>query len=605
MMPGKQKGQGRATPERVVAPPPALQMARWVEFSLAVVRIFLALGLLVSTLSAARVLLAELELGLSLAGLAVGVGVLPLIRASTPGSIKRVAKATMILDSLGVLAHTGAEALRTAGVNPLPLFLPVTEAGLKYGLPGALTGAFASFLVLAGESWAAARVALTPTAGVLLPSLPAMGLTVASALAAASLVDRVRRRSEVVLELLSSLALISRAEDPGEALQSLARQARGLVGALWTAVYLPRGADLVVAASNGMPEGYPKELLGSLADPLFLRSAPTSRALQEKAAFGYADVERALRGDPEARALLERFVRPFGFGAIYVFPLLLGPEALGVLAIYFRNPRRLRASEVEALEYLASQAAVVLARTRLAQAEREARRRQEEAEETKRAVLVGISHELRTPVTAVLGLAETLLDHWGRLEEAERRGLLEKLQIRSLQMARLTEAVLVSLGAARPRPRLLSLREEVLAAIREAGERLGRHALRVEIPEGLGVAADPDHLRTVLSALLDNAVSYSEPGTEVVVGAEELEGEVRLFVQDRGPGVPDDLKEQVFAPFWRGEDALLRTARGAGLGLTLARSLTEAMGGRIWLEDAQPRGTKAVVALARTHPPPS
>jgi signal transduction histidine kinase len=118
----------------------------------------------------------------------------------------------------------------------------------------------------------------------------------------------------------------------------------------------------------------------------------------------------------------------------------------------------------------------------------------------------------------------------------------------------------------------------------------------VEIPDGLPEAnIDPQRLAQVVGNLLSNAVKYTESGG-VAVSAATGDGEIRIAVADTGPGIPPDEQRRVFEPFYRGQTPQ-RTTEGLGVGLSIARSLTDAHGGRLTLDSAPGRGSVFTIHL--------
>ncbi|HEY8490567.1 MAG TPA: PAS domain-containing protein [Dehalococcoidia bacterium] len=198
-----------------------------------------------------------------------------------------------------------------------------------------------------------------------------------------------------------------------------------------------------------------------------------------------------------------------------------------------------------------------------------------------------VSHELRTPTTTIrAGL--NLLGRYGPAlqgplaqvfrdvqEEAARlHGLIEDM----LELARLSAGADVTTEPVR-------LDRTVRAVVEAMGSEVRTHPILLDLPPSLPlVEAEPGHLAQLIRNLVENARKYAPPGTEVVVAATAAEGRVIVSVLDRGPGVPPEERELVFAPFHRGSGAVER-AGGVGLGLTVCRRLVEAQGGRIWVED--------------------
>jgi len=109
------------------------------------------------------------------------------------------------------------------------------------------------------------------------------------------------------------------------------------------------------------------------------------------------------------------------------------------------------------------------------------------------------------------------------------------------------------------------------------------------------VSVDFRQVVRALSTMVDNALTYA-PGTDVVVGARALGTDLLVWVEDRGPGVPDEEKQRVFEKFYRGTTSAASPS-GTGLGLAIVREIARAHGGRVWVEDAEPRGARFVLSL--------
>jgi pentatricopeptide repeat protein len=204
-----------------------------------------------------------------------------------------------------------------------------------------------------------------------------------------------------------------------------------------------------------------------------------------------------------------------------------------------------------------------------------------------------ISHELRTPLTALSLKAEMLAGgevHPDRVPsyqrslkaEVDRLGLLigEILDFARLEKGRtpldcrpISARTLLARGLGEARP-----------ALRLSGQRI-----RVLAPRDLpSVFVDPDLLGRALRNLLENASKYAPSGSEIQLRAEHCEKGLLLSICDQGPGVPGKERERIFEPFIRGENAAGKP--GSGLGLSLVRQAVEAHGGRVWVEEAAPKG---------------
>lgn len=231
-------------------------------------------------------------------------------------------------------------------------------------------------------------------------------------------------------------------------------------------------------------------------------------------------------------------------------------------------------------------------RLQAAAVETEALRR---ADELKTALLRTVSHDLRSPLTAIIAGGEALAAE--RIEDADRRALAVAVSGEAVRLSRLVEKLLdlsrLESGQARPRPDWCSLEEVVGAAVEELGERGSGVAVDLD-PSLPFVRADAAQLERVIFNLVENAVRVSRGG-RAAISAVASDESVRLRVVDEGPGIPAEDLEAVFEPFYRGSvDA---RHDGSGLGLAIARGLVEVNQGRVWAEPAPDGGAALVVEL--------
>lgn len=227
-----------------------------------------------------------------------------------------------------------------------------------------------------------------------------------------------------------------------------------------------------------------------------------------------------------------------------------------------------------------------------------------ESTERRRLELVGdVAHELRTPLATLDGYLEGLQD--GVVEAGAPTWRL--LRRETTRLSHLIDD-LQQLWRAEARQLPLSMeRVDVRAVLASALERFESRAhehgseLRLELPGGeLAVHADPDRLAQVLDNLVSNAIRYSPTGAPVTLGADVDRGEVVIGVRDHGPGLSAEQRERVFERFYRADPSRARALGGSGIGLSIARALSEAMGGRIWAESEGPgRGSTFRVAFRR------
>ncbi|KKM09318.1 hypothetical protein SY88_19305 [Clostridiales bacterium PH28_bin88] len=221
--------------------------------------------------------------------------------------------------------------------------------------------------------------------------------------------------------------------------------------------------------------------------------------------------------------------------------------------------------------------------------------------------VANVSHELKTPVTAIKGFTETLLDGALEDESTVRRflGIIDKEATRLinlikdlLDLSQLETRRVV--GEKRP-VALNEVAEEVLAEL-GAGLREGCMTVRMEFPPDLPeVPADRERLRQVLANLVDNAIKYTPAGGEITMGGSLAGEEVQVWVKDTGIGIPAPDLDRVFERFYRVDKGRSRHSGGTGLGLSIVKHIVENHGGRVWVDSEPGRGSTFYFTLPFTH----
>jgi PAS domain S-box-containing protein len=225
-------------------------------------------------------------------------------------------------------------------------------------------------------------------------------------------------------------------------------------------------------------------------------------------------------------------------------------------------------------------------------------------EEEKSDFVATISHELRTPMAAVYGAAQTLLRRDIDLGGPAGRKLLEMIATQSARLSQITEEILLTNQLDRGEVAIEREAIDVGALVRATVDAMTSHVpdtarIAVEIAADLGKAsADADRLQQVLVNLLDNAVKYGG-GAPVTVSASGANGVVRIAVSDTGAGISVPDQERIFEKFFRADPGLTRSPSGTGLGLYISRELVRRMGGRLEVQSALGAGTTFVVELPR------
>jgi len=219
-------------------------------------------------------------------------------------------------------------------------------------------------------------------------------------------------------------------------------------------------------------------------------------------------------------------------------------------------------------------------------------------ERVRRDFVANVSHEFKTPLTAIQGFAETLLA--GAIDDPQNRlRFLEIILEHSRRLARLTDDLLklskMDADRLEMEIRRLSVSQFVESCIettqRPAAEKNLRVSVNLQQPVP-DIAADRRRLAEVLQNLLDNAMQYTPAGGQIMVGASANGAVVTFTVSDTGIGIPQAEQSRIFERFYRVDVARSREVGGTGLGLSIAKHLVEAHGGRIWVESAVGQGSQ-------------
>lgn len=353
--------------------------------------------------------------------------------------------------------------------------------------------------------------------------------------------------------------------------------------------------------------------VASVVDRASRRAADAVRARTEAATIG-ALSRSVLTGQDTAEAIVSRVRETFGQRAVSL--VARGATGWSVVAasgadaacapeegdarvpvdddhVIVLCGEPLRATDRHVLEAFAVQTSLVLEYRRLREREERAATL-ERADATSTAILRAVSHDLRTPLATMRASVDGLVS--GALDPADQQELVAAVESSTEQLERLIDNLLdlsrLESGLVHPAPRDVSLEEVLPLAV--AGHPSGAVSLEVEESVPL-VHTDPGLLERVVANLVGNAVRASAGGP-VRVLAHVLPERVEVLVVDRGPGVPPEQRERMFDPFQRLDDT---SPGGLGLGLAVARGLTEALGGTLVAEDTPGGGLTMVVAVPR------
>jgi signal transduction histidine kinase len=221
----------------------------------------------------------------------------------------------------------------------------------------------------------------------------------------------------------------------------------------------------------------------------------------------------------------------------------------------------------------------------------------------RRELLMSITHDLATPLTAIAGLGEALADGVNQShEDYEATGRIivrETLRLRRLvkDLHMMTKVEAGALHPQRKSVRLAALVDEVLAVLTPEFERVQVEPVNA-IPFTLpSVEADPDMLTRIFSNLCDNALHYTPAGGTVTIEASQQGAELLVSVTDTGPGIPPEALPRIFERFFRADSARQSMTGGSGLGLAIVRAIVEAHDGRVWAENTPQGGARLLFTL--------
>jgi two-component system, OmpR family, sensor histidine kinase KdpD len=412
---------------------------------------------------------------------------------------------------------------------------------------------------------------------------------------AAELLDRLRRHAElaeqraVELDRLSTLGAetlnAARAE---QALMAIATVIRSAVSVERCALFVREGGTL-----RAVGETETDVTDRTVIDPGSL--------LGYVVQFGQAAIERedgTLRvlpiDRPEEVAAALQSVRAFAM------PLSVRGETVGALRLAASAGLSLTAEQRRVLLALAYYAALGIERLRLEKTEEtaEALRR---ADRLKDALLASVSHDLRTPLTTIKGIAHEI-KHGG---DAGRAGVIEEEVDRlSALVDGLLQLSQLDAGALPIAIEINTVDDVIGAALQRAETVLRTHPVGVELggDEMLVGRFDFGHTLRILVNLLENAAKYSPPAAPITVSACRRNGRIEVAVADRGIGIDPAEREKIFHPFYRAPGAI-PDVRGAGLGLAIARRLAEAQGGGLTVAPQTSGGSRFTLDLEAAEAP--
>ncbi|HVC03532.1 MAG TPA: HAMP domain-containing sensor histidine kinase [Candidatus Acidoferrales bacterium] len=293
-----------------------------------------------------------------------------------------------------------------------------------------------------------------------------------------------------------------------------------------------------------------------------------------------------------------------GGGSLLVLPMFFGGEVIGALAVLSPPHARGRGDDTEdILASLAGNAAIAMENARLYEQERDTVRRLRQLDAMKTNFLSTVQHEMRTPLTAILGLSDLIEMCWDTWQDPSKLDALRDIQVAAKNLDGIVETI-IDFSAVDGRVMPLAVGDIPLAVAAHAAiETIGeRHKgglpipATVEVDPDITLAADPDRLGQVLRALVDNAVKFSDgKGSVLVRGSRAGDGMVLVEVIDQGIGIPTADVERVFDRFFQVDNTATRRFGGTGMGLALVKRVVDAHSATVEIDTGVGHGTRVVL----------
>jgi signal transduction histidine kinase len=488
-------------------------------------------------------------------------------------------------------------------------YIPVLEAALRFGTVGGLvTPILTAPLLIAAEWWRADHFGNGDARLDFVAARVVLGLVIG--LVAGRLVDVLHEQSESLAErareserlrdelgrrvdLLEAANRCARALGSSLVLQqafnAFIRELRGLVPFDRTAIVLAdEGAARVIATAGvGAADVFPPGT-----------SRPVEGSVLERVLEGQTVYREDMRAERYAE---ERHLVELGLSCRLTAPLLLGARTIGMISLARREPRSFKAEEIELVSLLGRLVATAVQNIRAYEAERSTVEELRRLSALRADFVSLVSHELRSPMAAVIGSARTLQQRWRELSPQQRESFLALIADETSRLANLIADVLDTSRIEAGTFSFSFSNVDVGELVREvvAAAEVGQDEVRITanvIDPLPRIRGDRERLRQVLTNLVDNAVKYSPAGDEVHVSAQTSDGKVKVEVSDRGPGIAREHHTLIFEKFGRAKTGGA-SMPGTGLGLFIARSIAEAHGGSLDVRSAPHQGATFTLAL--------
>ena len=502
----------------------------------------------------------------------------------------------IVLDGISVIGFVAVFSYQSGEPYRALYLVPIAMAALRFGLAGGLIGGTvmvgATLVIDAlgpGVAWrtVASRVLVGALAGLVIGRLRD-GLAERAA-EAERLRDELGRRSDILEGANRCARALGSSLEIETAFAAFIRELRTVVPFDRTAIVLieDETAKTIATAGRGATEIFPP---GS--------SGPVRGSVLDRVRAG--DV--IVRGDlGQSQYPEDKLFAELGLHSEIVAPLLAGTLPIGMIALSRAEPDAFTPDDVELVSLLGRLAATAVQNIRAYEAEHHTVEELRRLSALRADFVSLVSHELRSPMAAVIGAARTLQERWRVLAPDQREAFLALIADETNRLADLIGDVLntsqIEAGTFSYSFSDVDLGRLVEDAVALAA--IGQDEVRVTAsvsPSLPAIRGDRERLRQVLANLIENAIKYSPSGDEVDVLAQPVDGKVRISVADHGPGIPHDQQRLIFEKFGRA-DIAGGSKPGTGLGLFIARSIAEAHGGTIDVRSSPDAGSTFTLTL--------
>jgi signal transduction histidine kinase len=492
------------------------------------------------------------------------------------------------------------------------MIIVLIEAGFRYGIPGALGVVAAGAPVVTMFEWMrhntfddrfrfenvtlqlGIEVLIALLVGWLVHLLRSEARTAAAqAREAEHFRDELGRRADLLEAANRCARALGSSLEVDQAFGAFIRELQGLIPFDRTAIVLADEGHMHVMATAGI--GHDQVLNPGTTMP---RGALIEEIMRTAETVYRRDLSDHLY--PEEVELTK-----LGLESRLVAPLLLGARPIGILAILSSRTDAFGPDEIELATLLGRLVATAVQNIRAYEAERETVEELRRLSALRADFVSLVSHELRSPMAAVIGASRTLQERWRELSPEQRSSFLALIGDETSRLASLIGDVLDTSRIEAGTFSYSFSDVDLIALVKDtvATAQFGQDEVEVTVkaPEQLvAVRGDRERLRQVLVNLIDNAVKYSPPGDRVEVSASAENGRVSITVRDHGPGIPREHQVLIFEKFGRANVGGGKP--GTGLGLFIARSIAEAHGGSLSIRSAPGQGAAFTLELPLERP---